>query len=359
MIMEKRILAIDLGGSKMLTAIVDVFRDSVGDISTVLKGIAKRPLTKNSGHDGVCRAIQSAVEETLSNTQVALEAIDCIGVTIPGVADPSRGYWIFAPFSGIRDFPIAKYLQERFQRPVFADNDVNACAWGEKIFGVCQSTNNFLWITVSNGIGGGLVLDGRIFPGMFMGAAEIGHFNIIENGPICGCGNNGCLEAVAAGPAISRTYQEFVAEAIKEQSKCQTGVFREWVEYIKSSNGLTSIKHLDFSHELSQAKNSTALIVAEEARKGNPLAKLIYCNVGKYIGRAASYAANLVNPEKIVIGGGVSGAFDLFYPSLLATFQRHLFKQVNKTISVEKTGLNYEAGLLGAAAIAFQHPYLK
>ncbi len=352
-----KILALDLGGSKMLSALVDVKVDQNGDKKTQISGIAKRTLSKDSGKNGVWQAILSAVDETLEQANDSWDNVKRIGTTIPGVADPRRGLWVYAPFSGIENFPIAEELQRRYKRPVFADNDVNACAWGEKIFGVCQNVDNFVWITISNGIGGGLVLNGEVFPGKFSGAAEIGHFNVEENGVLCGCGNKGCLEATAAGPAIARSYRELVSLAASS-SAIDPSLVASWVKYLGYAYGKTTVDTLRLEEEIILANQATAASIADEARRGNPLAQKVYRNVGKYVGRAASWAANLINPEKIVIGGGVAGSFDLFYPSLWETFQTCLFKQANKTITVEKTGLGYEAGLLGAAALAYK-PYFN
>ena len=343
------ILALDLGGSKMLSALVDVFESADGGRKTELRGVARRALTKDAGRDGVWSAILDATAETFEQTGESWEAVDSIGATIPGVADPKRGYWVYAPFSGIADFPLADELRAQFGKPVFADNDVNACAWAEKVFGACQGVDNFVWITISNGIGGGLVLDGKVYAGKFSGAAEIGHFNVVENGAPCGCGNRGCLEATAAGPGIARRYRELVKDVFNGVDAASSELRGDWLRYLESTGA-------NANAEVETAKTATAASVAEEARRGNPVAVKVYDDTGRYVGRAASYAANLVNPEKIVIGGGVAGSFDLFYPALWGTFERCLFKATNKTLTIEKTGLGYEAGLMGAASLAFA-PY--
>ncbi len=352
---NKKILALDLGGSKMLSAFVEVTVDGKGERTTKLSAVSKRPLSKDSGKEGVWNAILSAVDESFAKSGEEWGAIDRIGVTIPGVADPIRGFWTYAPFSGISNFPIGEELQTKYGRPVYADNDVNACAWGEKVFGVCQNVDNYAWITISNGIGGGLVLNGRIFPGKFAGAAEIGHFNVVEDGELCGCGNRGCLEATAAGPAIARAYRKLVEKTFSNGADPE--LRREWINYlVKNNNGSLSEAAL-LRDALDASSGATAATIADEARQGNPLATTVFRDTGKYVGRAASWATNLLNLEKVIIGGGVAGAFDVFYPSLWETFQKCLFKQANQTVTVEKTGLGYEAGLLGAAALAFDNPY--
>ncbi len=349
------IFALDLGGSKMLSALVDVFESANGERKAELRGVARRTLTKDAGRDGVWAAILDATAETFEKTGERWDAVAAIGATIPGVADPKRGYWVYAPFSGIADFPLADELRAQFGKPVFADNDVNACAWAEKVFGVCRDVENFVWITISNGIGGGLVLDGKVYAGKFSGAAEIGHFNVVEDGgALCGCGNRGCLEATAAGPGIARRYRELVAKIAENADKndaASSELRADWLRYLASKKVSEAVKA-----EVEAAQSATAAGVADEARRGNPLAVKVYVDTGRYVGRAASYAANLVNPEKIVIGGGVAGSFDLFYPALLEMFERCLFKATNRTLTIEKTGLGYEAGLMGAASLAFA-PY--
>ena len=188
-------------------------------------------------------------------------------------------------------------------------------------------------------------MNGRVFPGKFAGAAEIGHFNVEENGALCGCGNRGCLEATAAGPAIARTYRETLA-ALAEGRCDDSELVAQWSAY------RTGLGKASQGSGKDRETEPTAATIAEEARLGNPVAISVYRKVGKCVGRAASWAANLVNPEKIVIGGGVAGAFDLFYPSLWNALQKGLFKSANKTLTVEKTGLGYEAGLMGATAVA-------
>lgn len=321
-------LAIDIGGSKLLTALVS--RRAAAQPR--LWGVAHRPLSRDCGREGVLAAIESAVAETLRDTGAEIGELLGIGALIPGLADPQKGMWVYAPFSGIGDFPIAKILKERYGKPVAVENDVNACAWAEKIFGACKDVDYFLWITVSNGIGGGLVLGGKVYPGPFGGAAEIGHVKIVENGAKCGCGGRGCLEAEAAGPAIARRFAQWL------EARADSATLRRVADYRKKE-GLPDDARLD------------AKRIAELARAGDPLAKEVFDTSGHYIGRAAAMAANIVNPERIVVGGGVSGAFDLLEPEMTRTFYDQLFGSVHKTLKIVKTGLGYEAGLYAAASL--------
>lgn len=302
-----KILALDIGGSKLMAAPVDIHTDRLE-----IGRIAHRSVEPDCSKEQLLDLIDQAVEE--------LGPIDFqrIGTTIPGLADPQRGIWVYAPFSGICDFPIAKILSEKYDgRPVLIDNDVNACALAEKKFGACKKLNDFLWITVSNGVGGGLVLEGKIYPGHFGGAAEIGHFVVVEGSEAmqCSCGNFGCLEAEAAGPGITKRYHRLLEQ-----------------------NGL-------------KPQKTTAKKIADLARSGDESAFFVMQTTASLLGKAASYAVNLMNLEAIVFGGGVMESFDLFQPELEATFQKHLFRSANSSVRILKTGLGYQAALAGAATL--------
>ena len=301
------ILAIDIGGSQFRTALAAVSASGLE-----FAPASQRLLSPDCTKEQLFAMLEESIAESAPQGNY-----DRIGITIPGLADPNTGTWVYACFSGIRDVPIAKILSEKYGgKPVFIDNDVNACALAERQFGICKETKNFLWITVSNGIGGGLVLNGEIYRGYFGNAGEIGHFNVVEeNGFRCGCGNNGCLEAEAAGPGIARRY----AALLKQEPT----------------------KH-------------SAKEIAESARAGNETAMYVFTTTGRLIGKAASYAVNLLNLEKVVIGGGVSNSFDLLFPSMEMAFREKIFRDANPKAVFERTGLGSDAGLAGAVALAMK-----
>ncbi|MDR0870906.1 MAG: ROK family protein [Planctomycetaceae bacterium] len=297
-------LALDIGGSKLIAAAVDVFGDRIE-----LGMPAFRKLEPSCTKEQLLTLIDEVV--------VGIQPVEFenIGVTIPGLADPERGLWVYACFSGISDFPIAAVLSERYHKPVFIENDVNACALAEKKFGVCKTLNDFLWVTVSNGVGGGLILNGNLYSGHFGSAAEIGHFGVVTNEESafqCGCGNRGCLEAQAAGPGIVRRYKQTLPDAPPD---------------------ITAKEII----ELARCGSKTALSVVETA--------------GTLLGIAASYAVNLLNLEAVVFGGGVMQSFDVFQPFIEKAFNKHLFQSANPSVQILQTGLGYNAALAGAAAI--------
>jgi len=301
------ILAIDIGGSQFQTALT-----TVSDTGLQFATASKRTLTPDCTKEKLFSMLEESIAES-----APCNSYERIGITIPGLADPATGMWIYACFSGIRNVPIARILSEKYgNKPVHIDNDVNACAYAERKFGICKETKDFLWITVSNGIGGGLILGGEVYRGSFGNAGEIGHFNVVEeHGFRCGCGNYGCLEAEAAGPGIAQRY----AVLMKKESPALSA--RE---------------------------------IAELARAGDKTAKSVYDTTGRLIGKAASYAVNLLNLEKVVIGGGVSNSFDLLLPSMESTLRAKIFRDANPNVIFTKTGLGLDAGLAGAVALAMK-----
>ena len=314
------ILAIDIGGSQFRTAVAvvtgaDVAGAAVTDTDVQFAPAPKRALAPDCTKEQLFAMLDESIAESAPDGNY-----ERIGITIPGLADPVNGIWVYACFSGIRDVPIAKILSEKYGKPVFIDNDVNACALAERRFGICKETKDFLWITVSNGIGGGLVLGGEVYAGHFSNAGEVGHFCVVEeNGFRCGCGNDGCLEAEAAGPGIARRYATLLGKASPDTSP-----------------------------------DTSAEQIAELARAGDATAQSVFDTTGRLIGKAASYAVNLLNLEKVVIGGGVSNSFDLLLPSMEASFREKLFRDANPRAVFEKTALGTNAGLAGAVAVALR-----
>jgi glucokinase len=313
------ILALDIGGSKLIAALL-----FVDDSRFEIYSEAHRALVADCRQEQLLTLIDDAVSELGNIT------FERVGVTIPGLADPRHGIWIYACFSGIRDFPIAQILSDKYgSKPIAIENDVNACALAEKKFGKCRELNDFLWITVSNGIGGGLILNGEVYSGHFGAAAEIGHFGVVDfmdgcQPPIqCGCGHFGCLEAEAAGPGIAKRY----ARRLQEQQK------------------------LNPSIPVPILPPYTAQKVAELARSGDTIALSVMETTGTLLGKAASYAVNLLNLEAVILGGGVAQSFDLLLPSLEKSFRSRLFQNANPSVKLEQTGLGYRAGLAGAAAL--------
>lgn len=240
-------------------------------------------------------------------------AFSACGVAVPGLCDYKSGRWLYSPFSGLGDIPIAQLISHMTKLPTFADNDVNISALAEKHFGVCKDIDDFLWITVSNGIGGGLYLGGELYRGQGLSAGEIGHFIVEENGRKCGCGNYGCLEAHASGASIAAIYQEKTGAVISAKE------------------------------------------ISDLARKGDKTALSVWQSAGHYIGKAVSYAVNLLNIDTVVLGGGAAEAFDLLQPAAMATLDKLVFKKANERVKILHSAPGRFAALKGCAALALEN----
>lgn len=303
--MKHAILAIDIGGSKYMAGLLGIN----GEIY-----VKKRyTCTESSGEkkmEGITAAIHKLIHE---NPDYQLEMI---GVTIPGLADPKRGYWVEASFSGIHDIAVGPILKDEFGVPVYVDNDGQACALAERIFGVCQDIRDFIYLTVSNGIGGAVFANDNVYYGAFGNAGEFGHVTVVENGRQCKCGKSGCLEMYAAGPGIVRNFIELGGSELIDGKKAD-------------------------------AKRITALAVI-----GDPAAIETFELEGYYLGKVIAEACNVLNPARVIIGGGVSLAFPIFEECLLKEVQRSIYSNANKGLKIMPSAFGYNGGLMGAAAVA-------
>lgn len=305
--MEKKvILSVDIGGAKYAVGLV---REN-GTI------ICKKKYTwKHISAESVVEEICKAMEETIRENGIPITAI---GITITGLTDPMTGSWISATFMGIYGIPIGKIIRERFGYPVYVENDCNASAVAEKMFGLCKRTEHFIYISVSNGIGGALVLGGKLYRGAFGIAGEIGNCFVdegIQKGR--GAAKRDTLENLASGRGLVETY-------IKLGGK----------------------KKID-------GETPDGLMIAKLARSGDPAAVEAFQMEGRYLGQALAACTMILNPERIIIGGGVAMSFDLFKPSLLETVQKEARAFAGSELpKIQATGLGYDGGLLGAAAIA-------
>ena len=250
------------------------------------------------------------------------EEILSIGVAAPGPLDPFTGVVLEAPnIPGWNHLPLRQELEERFDVPVVLGNDANLAALGEWRFGAGQGHSNLIYLTVSTGIGGGVICDDHLLIGQRGLAAELGHVTVVSDGPKCGCGQRGHLEAVAAGPAISGWVKEQLA------------------------NGLES--------SLSEFDTITTKQVAEAARAGDRLAQAAFRRAGTFIGHAVADFLHIFNPSIIIFGGGVSLSGDLLLdPVREAIPERVLSEHYLDNLTIVTAQLGDDAGLMGALALA-------
>ena len=247
-----------------------------------------------------------------------------IGVNLPGIVDRKNGILLRAVYAGWENIHVGEYLKQRLNiDQIVCENDVNSCAAGEIRFGLGKEYKNFGWMTVSTGVGGAVVCDGKVIRGAFGNAGEFGHLKVeYENPAVCPCGEEGCLEAHGSGTAIGRM--------ITEEKKRDP-------EFADAVNGT--------------GKSSPGAALAALAEKGNPKAVEIFEKAGEYLGRGISYYANIMDPEAVIIGGGVSASLDLLMPGIKRSIEKHTFSAM-QGVKVLPTALGYEAALMGAVAIA-------
>lgn len=297
--MNNNIFAVDIGGSKLMCGVIEPNGHPIETVES------KYP----AGY--TIDTVIALIKENFD--KLKHHCCSVCGVAVPGLCDYKSGEWLYSPFSGIGNIPIAQIIGDITGMPVFADNDVNISAIAEKYFGVCKDVSDFLWVTVSNGIGGGLYLENKLYRGQNLNAGEVGHFIVEQGGRKCGCGNNGCLEALASGASIAAIYNE------------KTG------------------------------QNLSAKDIADLARGGDETALQVWQSAGSYIGKAASYAVNLLGIDTVVLGGGAAEAFDLLQPSAQKTLNSLVFKKANPNAKILHSSLARQAALLGCAALTLEN----
>jgi len=317
---EKYAIGIDIGGTKIATGIVG----GNGELLEYNK-------QSTYAQEGPTILMERIEERINLLTKIALSKginLSGIGVSIPGVVEMDMGRMLHVTqnLPGWTGISIREYTENKFNLPTWIENDGNAAAWGEKMFGSGKEKSNLLMITVGTGIGGGLIYDSKIIRGFSGAAGSFGHIIICFDGPVCNCGNKGCIEAYASGPAI-------VTRARKKLNSDK---------YQKSAIA-------DFKKEI------TAKIIVEAALKGDELASSIIKETGQYIGFAAISACNLFNPEMIIIGGGVSNhAGELLISPIREIIHKRALPLTRK-VDVVRAKLGEKAGLIGAASLALDY----
>ncbi|MDA8226992.1 MAG: ROK family glucokinase [Desulfitobacterium hafniense] len=304
------IIGIDLGGTNIKAALLD----GQGNI------LAKKeiPTQADEGPEGVI----NRMAELARDLQPSEGSVLGVGIGIPGVLDYSNGKVIFAPNIHWRDVAAKALMEEKLGLPVYLDNDANAAALGEKWCGAARGGQNVVVITIGTGIGGGVIINGRIYRGSAGSAGEIGHTVVLEDGPQCNCGKKGCLETLTAAPAIVRMAGEAVEAG--------------------SSPGLAGLGSLE-------AKD-----VFAAAAKGDRGALDVVERAAHYLGMSIANVVNLLNPELVVIGGGVARAGEILFRPLRKRVKECALEVPAETVQVIPAQLGNDAGSVGAGAIVLE-----
>lgn len=310
--MKKYVIGVDLGGTKISTAISTIEGNILANV--VL------PTKAEEGEAAVLGRIVQSIDEVIVGSSTSIDEIEAIGIGSPGPLDAKKGIIITTPNLPFKNYNLVQPLKEKYNIPVYLDNDANAAAIGEYMFGAGKGKNSIVYFTVSTGVGGGAVLDGKVYRGHTSNALEIGHTTVDPNGPRCNCGNLGCLEAMSSGTAIAKKGKEAV-----------------------STNVETSLKKHD---------TVTSYEVFKEAEAGDEVAKDIIDNALTYLGIGVANAIATFDPEMIIIGGGVSKAGDIVFDTVKKVINKRCFKSMAESCEIVSAGLGSDAGVVGAVALA-------
>jgi glucokinase len=309
------VVAVDLGGTQIRVALCDARGN-----------IVRRLATPARATEGV-EAVFARLVATMRAVTDDWSRVRGIGLGAPGTTDPWRGIIFEAPnLPGLVNFPMKAQLEDEFHVPTFIGNDANLAALGEQRFGAGRGVANLIYVTISTGVGGGIIANNRLFLGAHGFAGEVGHQTLEANGPRCNCGNIGCLEVLAAGPALERAAREALRAGRASQLRALTD---------------------------DDPSRVTGALITQAARAGDALAREIFARAGFYIGLGLVSLQHNFDTELFVLGGGVAiHAWEFIYPTIQETFDEYAMPSMRRGVRIVPAELGDEAGLLGAAVLA-------
>lgn len=317
---QSYLIGFDLGGTKMLCTVLDDELNVVGR-EKVKVGSAR-------DNDSILEAIGDAIKKALKSAKVDEDQLRAIGIASPGPIDFENGILLETPNLHLINLPLRDALQKEFGCSVLLENDVNAGTYGEYIRGAAVGFRHVVGIFPGTGVGGGLILDGKLYRGSGGGAGEIGHITIEPDGPKCGCGNYGCLEQMSSRAAIAK---ELVGLALTGQSK---------VVMEEAGTDIAKVK-------------SNTILKAVEA--GEPAVIEVVKRAARYMGIGMAAAVNIFNPEILILGGGLIEKLGDFYVEEAAESMRaHAMKGLVANVQVRQALLTDDAAVIGAAALALE-----
>ena len=307
-------IGVDVGGTNVKIALVSdkgkiIYSNSI-------------PTRAEMGYEHTINSMKDAIRDLLKETKMKPTDIEGIGFGFPGQIDCKKGVVRLAPnIPGWVDIPISSIMEKEFGIPTRVDNDVRTATLGELNYGAGVGCENLICITVGTGIGSGLVMNGKLVRGANNAAGEIGHIKLnMQGGPLCGCGDRGCLEAYASGPSIVAMAEEYI-------------------------RGGKSTKYRELANP-----DITPYIVAVAAKEGDPVAKQIFKIMGEYIGMGLTSVVNLLNPEKIIIGGGVADAGEILLNPIKETILKRAMT-IQREVEIVPAQLGNTAGVIGASLL--------
>ncbi|WP_379127108.1 ROK family protein [Paenibacillus sp. sgz500958] len=318
--MKPYLIGIDLGGTNIKAGIFSTDFKPIEEVSFPTEAAG------GSGH--VFKRIREAVQLLTVEKGISLKSIQAMGMGIPGLLDPTRGISIFSPnFPDWEQVHIVNAMKEFVEFPVFIDNDVRVNLYGEWYHGAGRGYNNLVLITLGTGLGSGIVSDGKVLYGTTYSAGEIGHMNMFRSGRPCRCGSSGCLGRYVSAVGMVYTIKEKINSG-------WTSIIQDWV-------------HGD-------QQRITAQMISEAYDLGDPLAKEVMEETGVLLGFGLANVINLLNPELIIIGGGMAAAGDRLLNPVRETVHNHALKLSGSRCRIVQAELGAQSGTIGAAAYAYR-----
>lgn len=310
-------IGVDLGGSNLRIGLVS-------ETGEVIERI-KEPSNAAEGCNALTEKLVALLKERVRFTGNGLVGV---GVAVPGIIDHAAGVVVDAPnLPGWKDVPLLDMLQKALDAPVVIENDANAFALGESWTGAGKDVRSFVGITLGTGIGGGIVIDGKLVRGADGMAGEVGHMTVNIDGPHCNCGNYGCLETYSSARGIT----DRIREAIEAGGRS-----------------------LLFNETGGNLYKITAEMVYSAARDGgDPLARETLRTAGTYLGVGIANLVHLLNPEAVIVGGGVAAAWDIFADVVQKEVEKRCFEKPGKRLKICRGMLEDDAGIVGMARMVF------
>jgi glucokinase len=311
------VLGIDIGGTNLVVG-------SVAEDGSSLVALGSEPTDAEAGQSDVLDRLITLAQRTIDQTRREVRGAEIIGIGVgaPGPLDTKSGIVLLTPNLGWVNLPLRQIIHDRLALPAALDNDANCAVLGEWWMGAARGTRTAIGITIGTGIGGGLIIDGKLFHGASDCAGEIGHTTIDTEGRRCKCGNYGCLEAYASGPNIAlRACEEIKAGAVSRLSQYVNGDLRQ----------------------------ITAQTVYQAAHDGDDLALEVVNDTAKFLGAGIANLVNIFNPEVVVVCGGVTLAGDHLFVPLRREVARRAFKPAVSVCRIVPCELSGTAGVYGAA----------
>jgi glucokinase len=311
--MSRKVIGVDLGGTKMLGGVIDEQLEVHDRVHRVVTGMSEQTVIEE-----IVEAVLELIERNPD--------VQAAGFGIPCLIDQREGHAVMCVNLPLADVPFRDVMSERLGIPVFIDNDGNVTTLAETRFGAARGARDVVGLTIGTGIGGGLVLGGSVYRGHAGSAAELGHMVIDQSGPRCqgNCPNNGCLEALASGTAIGREGME----AAEQEPDSELG------------------------HVAAAGEVITGELVTQLALGGDELSRMVLGQIGRRLGVGLANFVNIFNPEVIVIGGGAMAAGDLLLEPARAEMKARALRPNRDQVKVVAARFGNDAGMLGAGVLA-------